>query len=274
MPFMAADKVKALSVRLFEAAGVSEAVAERVASHLVESNLAGMDSHGIMRLPSYIEWAQNGTVVLDDRVEVLQDKGATVMLDGHATFGPVAAMRAAEIAVSKARQFGIGLVTGREVSHIGRLGEYVDVIARQGLIGFACANLQGGGQAVAPWGGRDVRLRTNPMAWGIPTRADPIILDMATSASSEGKVRIKRRRGQQIPPGCAVDAEGSSITDPAAFYGPPAGALLAAGGHKGYGLAIVGDVLAGGNGGGGAAEAPRQKQLGSLRLRLFSPALA
>src|SRR5258708_25530512 len=211
MPVISADKLKALSIRIFTAAGVNPEVAERVASHLVESNLVGMDSHGVMRLPTYVEWVKNGTVACDNRIEVLQDKGATVMLDGHTTFGPVAAAYAAELAVTKARQFGIGLVTARDVSHIGRLGEYVDTIAHQGLIGFACANLQGAGQGVAPWGGRDGRISTNPMAWGIPTTTDPIILDMATSASSEGKVRIKRRRSQPIPQGWALDAAGYAV---------------------------------------------------------------
>src|SRR5579871_3637142 len=232
MPVISAEKLKTFSIQLFEAAGVSRAVAERVVSHLVESNLVGIDSHGVMLMPTYLEWARDGIVAPDDRVEVVQDQGATIILDGHATFGPVAAMRAAENAVDKARQFGIGLVTTRNVSHIGRLGEYADAIARKGFVGFVCANMQGDGQGVAPWYGRDIRLSTNPMAWGVPTNADPIVLDMATSASSEGKVRIKRRRGLPIPEGWALDAEGNSVTDPALFYGPPRGALLAAGGHK------------------------------------------
>ncbi len=261
MPVINADKLKALSVRIFEAVGVHADVAERVSSHLVESNLAGMDSHGVMRLAGYIEWVKAGSVAPDNRVEVLQDKGATVLLDAHSTFGPVAAAGASDIAVNKARQFGIGLVTARDSSHIGRLGEYADQIARQGFIGFICANLQGGGQLVAPWGGREARLSTNPMAWGIPTGADPIILDCATSASSEGKVRIKMRTGQKIPSTWALDAAGNAVTNPADFYGPPMGALLGAGGFKGYGLAIMFEALAGALSAGGCVQAPESVRL-------------
>src|SRR5689334_6992225 len=101
MPIIAVNKLKALSVNIFEAAGVRADVAERVSSHLVESNLSGMDSHGVMRLASYIQWVKEGMVATDNRVEILQDKGATVLLDGHSTFGPVAAARASEIADRK-----------------------------------------------------------------------------------------------------------------------------------------------------------------------------
>ncbi len=245
MPVITADKLKRLAVHIFEAAGVDRGVAERVASHLVDANLAGVDSHGVMRLPTYIEWVKEDKVACDDRVEVLQNKGASAMLDGHRTFGPVAASRAVEISIANARQFGVGLVTVRNASHIGRLGEYAEFMARQGLIGFICGNMQGAGQLVAPWGGRDRRLSTNPMAWGVPTGADPMVLDIATSASSEGKVRVKMRRGQQIPPGWAMDSTGKMVTNPAELYGPPLGALMAAGGHKGYGLALMVEALAG-----------------------------
>lgn len=257
MPVIAVDKLKALSLNIFAAAGVRADVAERVSSHLVESNLSGMDSHGVMRLSTYIQWVEEGSVAPDDRVEVIQDKGATVLLDGHSTFGPVAAALGSQVAVDKARQFGIGLVTARDSSHIGRLGEYVDQIARQGFIGFICANMQGGGQLVAPWGGRESRLSTNPMAWGIPTGVQPIILDCATSASSEGKVRIKRRAGLKIPNTWALDAAGNAVTDPAVFYGPPIGTLLPAG-HKGYGLAIMIEAMAGALSSGGVVQPPEK----------------
>src|SRR5258708_28437799 len=120
MPVINADKLKALSVRIFEAVGVHADVAERVSSHLVESNLAGMDSHGVMRLAGYIEWVKAGSVAPDNRVEVLQDKGATVLLAAHRTLAPVAASGASAIAVTKARPFGVGLRTARNSSPVER----------------------------------------------------------------------------------------------------------------------------------------------------------
>jgi uncharacterized oxidoreductase len=144
------------------------------------------------------------------------------------------------------------LVAARDSSHIGRLGEYVEHIAKEGCIGFICCNAQGAGQVVAAWGGKKTRLSTNPLAWGIPTSTEPMVLDMATSVASEGKIRVKWRRHEPLPNGWAIDAEGNTATDPAGFYGPPMGAILSAG-HKGYGLALVVDVLAGALTGGGCA---------------------
>lgn len=259
MPTISAEALKTFAIRAFEAVGVQASVAERTASHLVESNLAGVDSHGVMRLPGYLEWVTSGKVIRAEQIEIVQDHGPTVLLDGHSTLGPVVAARGADIAIDKAREFGIGLVTARNSAHIGRLGEYVEHIAREGLIGFLCCNSQGAGQIVAPWGGREGRLSTNPMAWGIPTRGDPIVLDVATSVAAEGKIRVKFRRGEQVPPGWIIDAQGNRTTNPAALYGPPLGAILTAGQHKGYGLSIVVEALAGILSGGGfvrAGDAP------------------
>jgi uncharacterized oxidoreductase len=243
-----------LTIQILQAAGVEAAVAKRTARHLVNSNLMRMDSHGVMRLPDYVAWLERGVIAREDRIEVLDARGATALLDGHSTFGPVVAGRAAELAIGNARQFGIGLAAARNSAHIGRLGEYVEDIARQGFIGYICSNAQGAGQLVAPWGGRTPRLSTNPLAWGIPTGGDPIVIDMATSATAEGKVRVKLRRGETIPAGWAINAEGAEVTNPADFYGPPMGALVAAAGHKGYGLALVVEALAGALTAGGIVE--------------------
>lgn len=253
MPTKSAAALERLTVRLLEAAGVESAVAARTARHLVNSNLAHTDSHGIIRLSDYVAWVQKGVIARDNRMEVVQDRGAAVLLDGHSTFGPVVAGRAVELAIEKARQFGIGMAAARNSAHIGRLGEYAEDIAREGFIGYVCSNAQGAGQMVAPWGGREARLSTNPLAWGIPTGGEPIVIDMATSAAAEGKFRVKMRRGEKIPADWAIDAQGNPVTDPADFYGPPLGAMLAAAGHKGYGLSLVVDALAGALTGGGTA---------------------
>lgn len=251
MPTKSADELVRLAVQLFEAVGVDSSVAIPTAEHFVNSNLAHVDSHGIIRVPDYVSWVQKGIVAPNDRIEIVQEHGATVLLDAHSTFGPVVAGRAGALAVEKASAFGIGLAAARNSAHIGRLGAYVEEIARQGFIGYMCSTAQGGGQLVAPWGGREPRLSTNPLAWGIPTGGNPLVIDMATSATAEGKVRVKRRRGEKIPEGWAIDARGNAVTDPADFYGPPMGVLLAAAGHKGYGLALAVEALAGAMTGGG-----------------------
>jgi hydroxycarboxylate dehydrogenase B len=252
MPIVSRDELRALTLDILKEAGANLAVAERVADHLVDSNAVGMDSHGVLRVPSYVKWLSEGKIARDDRIEVFQDCGATAVLDAHSTFGPMAALRAANMALNKAQEHGIGLVAVRNSSHTGRLGEYVEHIAREGCVGFMCCNAQGAGQVVASWGGRAARLSTNPLAWGIPTSGDPMVLDMATSAASEGKIRVKWRRKEKLPAGWAISAEGNPVTDPSDFYGPPMGAILSAG-HKGYGLALVVDILAGALTGGGCA---------------------
>jgi len=252
MPNISPEELRHLTLDIFKEAGVELAVAERVADHLVDSNLVGMDSHGVLRIPSYIKWLREEQIARDDRIEILQEHRATVLLDAHATFGPMAALRAANLAVNKAREYGIGFVAVRNSSHTGRLGEYVEHIAREGCVGFMCCNAQGAGQVVAAWGGKEPRLSTNPLAWGIPTSGEPMVLDMATSSASEGKIRMKWRRREKLPDGWAISAEGHPVTDPSDFYGPPMGAILSQG-HKGYGLALVVDILAGAVSGGGCA---------------------
>jgi uncharacterized oxidoreductase len=137
----------------------------------------------------------------------------------------------------------------RECPHVGRLGEYVEMAARRDMVGYAVVNSHGGGGVVAPWGGRDGRFTPNPIAFGSPSGEEwPVLMDITTSAVPEGKVRIARHRGQQLPPDCILDADGNPSTDPNALYGPPIGALLPLGGamgHKGYALSVMTEVLAG-----------------------------
>src|SRR5690348_3831567 len=117
MPTISADELRVLTFDIFTKAGVESTVAQRVADHLVDSNLVGMDSHGVLRLPSYVKWLRDDQIARDDRIEVLQDHAATALLDAHLTFGPMAGLRATSLAVSKARQYGIGFVAVRNSSH-------------------------------------------------------------------------------------------------------------------------------------------------------------
>ena len=248
-----ADELDRLCARILEKAGAEPSIAERVSRHLINANLAGVDSHGVLRLPDYAAYLQDGRVAPDDRMEVISDKGAACLLDAHFTFGIVAAQRAARLAAEKARQMGIGAASVRNSTHIGRLGDYMEELAGDGLVGFICCNAQGAGQFVAPWGGREARISTNPLAWGFPSGREqgPLVLDMATSAWPEGKVRLKMRLGEPVPSGRVIRADGSETTDPNDLFGPPPGALLPFGEHKGYGLGLVVEILSGALSGGG-----------------------
>ena len=255
MPIKSHEELSELGSRILRSAGAADEVADRVSRHLVGSNLVGLDSHGIIRLPDYVAWLQEGKIAGANRMEVVRDKAATCLIDAHMSFGQVAASQSADIAVQKAQAYGIGLVSVKNASHIGRLGEYVEDIALQGFIGFLCCNAEGAGQLVAPWGGKEARIGTNPMAWGIPSgrASGSMVLDMATSIVPEGKIRVTMRRGEEIPHGWVLDSQGRSTTNPADLYGPPVGAILPFGGHKGYGLMLAIEALSGVLSGGGHA---------------------
>ena len=258
MPTKFAGELEELMIRTLRATGVAPSISERVARHLVGSNLVGVDSHGLIQFPDYLESVKQGKIAKDNQIEVIRDHGAIALLDGHLTFGMVVVDQAIDMGISKARKFGASVVSARNSAHIGRLGEYAEDIARQSLIGFICNSSQGMGQGVAPWGGREIRLSTNPLAWGIPSESDPIIFDMSTSSVAAGKIQLKLHRGETLPTSWEINTAGTPVTDPADFHNPRLGAMLLAAGYKGYGLALVVEALAGVLSGGGCVwpEAP------------------
>ena len=245
MHIIQAEDLKALVVRLLEAVQVDAGIARRCAEHLVDANLAGVDSHGTMRIPDYISMIQEGRVARTDLIEVVREFAATAVWDAHYTIGQYTANQAAQKAMDKADTYGIGMLSVRHSAHIGRLGEYAAQMATRGYVGFITASLQGMGQRVAPYGGRKGRLGTNPLAWGVPTDGLPMIIDMSTSYSAEGKVRVKMRRGEMLTPNWLLNADGYQTLNPADLYTDPPGALLTTGGHKGYGLSLVAETLSG-----------------------------
>ena len=268
MPLLDADRLKDICHRLFSASGASAEEAECVAERLVEANLMGHDSHGVIRVQQYLGAIDRGEIVPGADLEIVNETDASAVIDGHWGFGQVIATRAAEIAVVKARSVGLAAVTVRRANHIGRLGRYVEDVANHGMIGLLFCNPHGGGIGVAPWGGRRPRIGTNPLAAAVPMGPAPdsehdspemMVLDMTTSMVAEGKVRVKRNRGEQTPEGWILDADGKRTTDPNAFYGPPTGSILPFGGrsgHKGYGLGIIVDLLAGALSGAGTTRKP------------------
>ena len=249
MPVFAAGDLRRLGSDLFAAVGAPCEEAELVADHMVESGLLGHDSHGVLRYPQYVESVRSGKVIPGAPFEILSETPRIAHVSGNWNFGPVTAHRAAQLAVSKARDGAVAAVTVRSCNHVARLGRFAAQIAASGdLIGMLFCNGHGSDHSTAPFAGAEKRLPTNPLAAAVPSgREWPILLDMTTSMTSGGAIRLYRNRREPVPEGFIIDAGGSPTTDVEKYYG--GGALLPLGfpgtGHKGFGLAVAVDILAG-----------------------------
>lgn len=247
---VAAESLCAHVHRLLEVCGMPAADAELCAATLVDADLRGVNSHGVQRVPGYVQglraWKGNapgrpgGGLNPTPQVRIVHDGGAAVVMDGDTGMGQVAAMAAMRLAIARAAESGVATVALRNSNHCGALAYYVERAAAARCIGFAATNA---GLNMAPWGGREKLVGNNPLAYGIPTgHGWPFVLDMATSVVAGGKLDVARIRGESIPLGWALDAGGQPTTDPVAAR---QGTLLPVGGPKGYGLAVALDVLAG-----------------------------
>lgn len=235
-----------MAAALFEAAGAPQAEAALVARELVTSSLMGHDSHGVLRVPDYLDLVMQGKIVPGAATQVERTSPTTAMIDGGWNFGAVCASQAVETAVDMARGMRTACVVTRRCQHVGRLGAWVQAIADEGLLGIATCNSPIHGHFVVPFGGKEGRLATNPIAYAVPRRGDPIVADFSTSVAPEGKVRAYRNLGRVLPAGWIVDAAGRPSTNPADFYGPPQGWLLPLGGeagHKGFALSMLVEIL-------------------------------
>ncbi len=239
---LAARDAEQIATRLMFGMGTSPPAASLVAQSLVSANLAGHDSHGLLRVPWYWEFVGDGRAVPTAEPLVQRRSGATAVVDGAHGWGQLAGRLAVDTATDIAREHGIGVVTAHSCNHVGRLGEYAETLAERGLISILWCNAD---PSVAPFGGRRRLLGTDPFAAGIPAgpRRPPIIVDFATAGVAEGKLRIDRQAGRQVAPGLIQDPEGRPSTDPEDFY--RGGALLPFGAHKGFGLAVLVELLGG-----------------------------
>jgi uncharacterized oxidoreductase len=238
---------------IFEAAGSAAAEARLVADHLIEANLMGHDSHGVIRVAPYIELLRSGKWSANRHIEVVKDAGALVVVDGGQGIGQVIAREAIDLGIERARAHGVAVVGVRNSAHMGRIGAWAEQAAAAGLLSLHFVNTTGFGIQVAPFGGSDRRLSVNPIALGAPrTGKEPLIHDMSTGTIAAGKVRVARNKGELLPEGAIIDSRGRPTRDPEAFFTDPPGALTTAAGHKGYGLALFVEVLAGALTGGGA----------------------
>lgn len=244
MPTMQADVLTQFAEKMFVAAGCSVETANLVAGSLVRTNLAGHDSHGVVRLPQYIEGIRDGYTDPRAEPEIVHETAIIAKVDAHRSLGQVAAKMAIAVAIDKARETQLAMVGIFNCNHIGRLGEWVEIAANEGLAALGFCNGGGKGGLVTPHGGAQRRLGTNPFASAFPLPDHgPIVVDFATSGVAEGKVRVARNTDKQMPPGYILDADGQPSTEPMDLYN--GGMLLPVGLHKGYGLGLTMSFMGG-----------------------------
>jgi len=247
MPKISAERLHKIGAGLLVGAGASPHEADTVARGCVNANLVGHDSHGVILIPSYVERIKVGHIVPGAPFKIVQESPSTTVIDGHWGFGFVVNERAMQMTIEKAKVTNVAAATVYRQSHVGRLGAYPLMAAQAGMIGIATADSGRSPKAVAPFGGREARLGTNPIAIAVPSDLPgPLCLDMATSAVAVGKLTLAQARGEKIPLGWIVDKDGKQTTDPARFR--PGGALLPLGGTEGYkgsGLAVIVEILCG-----------------------------
>src|SRR6476661_873908 len=233
MPTVGADRLTRIGAALLRAAGASQEEADAVAIGCVNANLAGHDSHGIIAVPTYIDRVKVGHIAPGAKFEIVQESPATAVIDGHWGFGFHVNAKAMQLIIDKAKKTNVAACTVYRQSHVGRLAAYPLMAAREGMIGLATADSGRSPKAVAPFGGREARLGTNPISIAVPSDLEaPFYLDMATSAVAAGKVLLAAARGEQIPSGWIVGSDGRQTTDPHQLRS--GGALLPLGGTEGY----------------------------------------
>ena len=240
------DRLQNLVSAIFAAAGCRPPENERIAHYLVESNLVGHDSHGVIRVPIYIQWLREGKVLANQELKTVFENEVIAIVDGQYGFGQTMGAKAMELGLAKVRKQGVAVVALRNPGHLGRIGDWAEMAARAGILSLHFVNTSGMGILVAPFGGIERRLSANPVAAGIPIPGKaPLIWDISTSTIAEGKIKVALNKGVPVPDNCLIDPEGRPTNDPKVFYGPPPGAILPFGGHKGFGLGILAEVLAG-----------------------------
>lgn len=258
MAIVDAGRLVALVTAIFEAAGCAPDEAGRIGRYLTEANLTGHDSHGVARVERYVGWLQEGKVEAGKSVSVIVDTPSLAVLDGHYGFGQTVGPQAVRIGIDKAKAHGLAAVALRHAGHLGRIGDFAEMAAAEGLVSIHFVNVVGS-ILVAPYGGVDRRISTAPYCVGVPRPGQaPLLLDFATSLVAEGKVLVASMGGKPVPADALISPDGAKSGDPAVLYGPyPAGAgtrdpmngpgaIRAFGEHKGSGLAFMCEILGGG----------------------------
>jgi uncharacterized oxidoreductase len=282
---IAAAELEATVRAIFAAAGCADEEAMLIARELVGANLAGHDSHGVVRVPLYVDWLGKGYVQAGQSAQVVTDGGAFLVVDGNKGFGQTIATQTVALGVERARANGTCIVAMRNSGHIGRVGAYAETALAAGLISIHFVNVAGS-PLVAPFGATERRFSTAPFAVGLPLPDRPLVLDFATSLVAEGKVQVASYGGRPLPPDALIAPDGRMSTDPRVLYGDygPAdlrtpgggeGAIRAFGDHKGSGLALMCELLAGAltaNGCAGPLDGPREGITNGMVSIYLSPA--
>lgn len=250
--------------------GAPPAEGEVVARHLIDANLKGHDSHGVGMLETYVRHAKAGTLKPANHGRVVGEAAPFLQVDGERGHGQVVAGDATQRAIAATRRQGACILAVRNAHHMGRIGTYGEMAASAGLVAILAVNVVGHRGLVAPFGGSDGRLGTNPLCIAVPgpTAETPFVLDMATSKVAVGKVRVSMNKGELLPEDMVLDAEGQPTRDPGTMFREPSGAVLPIGEHKGYGLGLAIDILAGALTGGGTLQ-PRRPRPGTITNNLF-----
>jgi uncharacterized oxidoreductase len=254
---IAADKLQDFIAAIFHKAGCDAKEAGQIAYHLLGANLAGHDSHGVIRTPRYVQWLSEGKVVPGQTLTIVTESATHAVVDGNYGFGQTIGPLAVDLGIAKALACGMSVIALRHSGHIGRIGDWAERAAAQGLVSIHFVNVSQG-ELVAPYGGVDRRFSTNPMCVGVPAAGDEplLLLDFATSLVAEGKVLVASNGGKALPDGALIRPDGTYSSDPKTLYGKltvnaprdPAngdGALRAFGDHKGSGIAFMCEILAG-----------------------------
>lgn len=263
---IAADTLKRFVSDIFAKAGTDRPEADRIAGFLLSANLTGHDSHGVIRVPRYVQNLKDGDTLPAQTITIVTEGPTHAVVDGNSGFGQTIGPQAVDLGIAKARAAGMAVIALRNSAHIGRIGDWGERAAAAGLVSIHFVNVNQG-ELVAPFGGVDRRFSTNPLCICIP-QADgkpPLLLDFATSVVAEGKVLVASNGGKPLPEGALVGPDGQLSTDPATLYGGPLvqagprnardgkGAIRAFGDHKGSGIAFMCEILAGVLTGGGTS---------------------
>lgn len=249
MPTFPASVWRSLAHQMFLAAGVPEAEAAQVADSLVLANLSGHDSHGLIRIMQYVAAIQDGRLKPGAPLQILRQTPALLQADGGWGMGQVQAHRLLEQLIERAKTLGLAAGTLKHCGHVGRLGEYAEAAAARRMAFLGSVNNHGFGRGMAPPGGTEARIGTNPLCLGVPTKEEPVVLDIGTSVCAEGKIRVSFNKGQPVPFGFLLDEHGQPTTDPGVLYREPRGSILPLGGtqaYKGFGIGLLLDMFVGG----------------------------
>src|SRR5438552_1713777 len=266
-----AEQLRRLTSEILRTGGSAGAEADLVADHLVLASLFAHDSRGVGMVPAYVRHLKAGLVVPNTRAKVVKDEGGLLMFDGGRGYGRCVAGEAMTAAIARCRDTGVVALTLANAHHIGRVGAYGELASAAGLVSLHFVNVADHRGLVAPFRGSDARFSTNPVCIAVPgtERQPPLLLDMATSAIAMGKVRVARNEKKLVPEGILLDTSGQPTRHPNVMYGEPHGAMRPFGGHKGYALAVVTELLAGALSGGPTIQ-PGNPRLGGTINNMFA----